>query len=116
MHELSVLAAAVDLPEETARANDIDKLAWITLEVGQASGYLPVFFEKYWPIVVEGKPLFDGCELRMVEKRGEALCLECGAMFDVMACEGVCPACGSRVKKMLGGTELVLKEVGAAES
>ena len=113
MHELSVLAAAVDLAEETAQANNLDRLAWVTLEVGQASGYLPIFFQKYWPIVVEGRSVFEGCELRITEKRGEALCLECHAMYDVMACEGVCPTCGSRMKKVLGGTELILKEIGA---
>ena len=115
MHELSVLAASVDLAEETARANNLDRLAWITLEVGQASGYLPVFFRKYWPVVVENRELFDGCELRVTEKRAEALCLECHALYDVMACEGVCPTCGSRVKKVLGGTDLVLKEIGVPE-
>ena len=114
MHELSVLAAAVDLAEETAKENDVEKIAYLTLEVGELSGYLPVFFEKYFPVATEGKSVFDGAELRIVTARGEGLCLDCDALYNVFACEGVCPACGSRRKKVLGGERVVLKEIGVA--
>ena len=114
MHEISVLHSAVTLAEETARANGIEHLAYITLEVGELSGCLPVFFEKYYPVVIENRPVFEGCELRILTPRGEALCLECNAMYNVMACEGRCPNCGSRYKKILGGSEVFLKEIGYA--
>ena len=74
-----------------------------------------IFFEKYWPVVTENRPVFEGCELRMSIARGEALCLECNALYSVMACEGVCPKCGSRYKKILGGQQFLLKEIGYRE-
>ncbi|MBR5015532.1 MAG: hydrogenase maturation nickel metallochaperone HypA, partial [Clostridia bacterium] len=43
MHEISVLQKAVDLAENTARENGIEKITYLTLEVGELSGYLPVF-------------------------------------------------------------------------
>ncbi|MBR5753734.1 MAG: hydrogenase maturation nickel metallochaperone HypA, partial [Clostridia bacterium] len=71
MHEISVLKKAVDLAEEAAVENGVDKIAYITLEVGELSGYLPIFFEKYFEIVIEDRPIFDGAELRIIRPRGE---------------------------------------------
>ena len=115
MHELSVLAATVDLAEQTALENGVKRIAYLTLEVGELSGYLPVFFTKYYPVATEGKPLFEGSELRIVRARGEGLCLDCDSIYDVFDCEGVCPACGSRRKKVLGGEHVMLLDIGVAE-
>ncbi|MEE1300470.1 MAG: hydrogenase maturation nickel metallochaperone HypA [Acutalibacteraceae bacterium] len=115
MHEISVLKRAVDLAEQTAIDNNIDRIAYITLEVGELSGYLPVFFEKYFEVVIEDRPIFEGAELKMIRPRGEGICLDCHAMYNVMANEGRCPKCGSRNKKILGGQQFLLKEIGFVE-
>ena len=115
MHEISVLQRAVDLAEQTAIDNGIDKIAYITLEVGELSGYLPEFFTKYFDIVTENRPIFSDCELKMIRPRGEGLCLDCNAMYNIMANEGKCPKCGSRNKKVLGGQQFLLKEIGFFE-
>ena len=114
MHEISVLTQAVDIAEKTARENDIARISYLTLEVGELSGYLPVFFHKYYPIVTENRPVFDGSELNIISVTGEALCNECSAMYNVMREEGRCPKCGSRTKTILGGTEFRIKEIGFA--
>lgn len=115
MHEISVLYKAVELAEQTAKDNGISHLSYITLEVGELSGYLPVFFEKYFPVVIENRPVFKDCELKMIIARGEGLCLECNAMYNIMANEGKCPKCGSRYKMILGGQQFLLKEIGFEE-
>ena len=115
MHEISVLKHAVDLAEQTAVDNNIKRIAFLTLEVGELSGYLPVFFEKYFDVVVEGRPVFEGAKLNIISARGEGLCLDCHAMYNVLENEGCCPKCGSRNKKILGGQQFILKEIGYAE-
>ena len=112
MHEISVLQKAVDLAENTARENGIEKITYLTLEVGELSGYLPVFFYKYYPIVIEKRPIFEGSELHIITVAGEALCKDCEAMYNVARNEGACPKCGSRNKTILGGQEFVLREIG----
>ncbi len=112
MHEISVLQKAVDLAEQTAIDNHIERIAFLTLEVGELSGYLPVFFYKYFPIVTENRPVFEGTELKIITAAGEALCEECHAMYNVMKNEGKCPKCGSRRKRILGGQQFLLKEIG----
>ena len=114
MHEISVLKEAVDIAEKTAQENNIARIAYLTLEVGELSGYLPVFFHKYYPIVIEDRPVFEGSELNIISVTGEALCRDCSAMYNVMRNEGKCPKCGSRNKTILGGTEFKIKEIGFA--
>lgn len=116
MHEISVLYKAVELAEQTARDNNIEHISSITLEVGELSGYLPVFFEKYFPVVIENREMFRDCQLKMVIARGEGLCLSCGAMYNIMKNEGMCPKCGSRSKKVLGGQQFLLKEIEYEEA
>ena len=115
MHEISVLKQAVDIAEMTAQENNIARIAYLTLEVSELSGYLPVFFYNYYPIVTEYKPVFEDSELKIITLKGEALCSDCCAMYNVMANEGRCPKCGSRNKKILGGTEFRIKEIGFIE-
>lgn len=116
MHEISVLQKAVDLAEQTALDNNISHITYLTLEVGELSGYVPVFFHKYYPIATENKPIFDGSELKIISVPGEALCRVCSAMYNVMRNEGKCPKCGSRSKKILGGQQFRVLEIGVAES
>ena len=115
MHEISVLQKAVDLAEQTAKDNSISRISYLTLEVGELSGYVPVFFHKYFPVATENKPVFEGAELNIISIPGEALCKECSAMYNVMRNEGKCPKCGSRSKKILGGQQFRVLEIGVAE-
>lgn len=115
MHELPVLVKTIETVEGVAARNDVRRIAYVTLEVGELTGYLPVFFERYWPVATEDKPLFRGSELRIREVRGQALCQACGALYNVVRCEGACPACASRSKTILGGQDLQVLDIGVAE-
>ena len=112
MHEIGVLTKTVDLVERVAKDNGLDHVGYITLEIGELTGYVPLFFEKYFPVVTEGRPVFEGTELRIRAVRGQALCSECQTLYNVMKQEGRCPKCGSREKKILGGQQFLVKDIG----
>ena len=112
MHEIGVLTKAVDLVERVAADNGVEHVEYITLEIGELTGYVPLFFEKYFPVVTEDRPVFAGTELRIRTVRGQALCANCRTLYNVMLQEGKCPKCGSRDKQILGGTEFLVKEIG----
>ena len=112
MHEIGVLEEAVKTVERIAKDNQIDKVRFITLEIGELTGYLPVFFEKYFSVVVEDKPVLKDAELRMHIVKGEAICVECQSLYNVMKNEGCCPNCNSKSKKILGGQEFLIKNIG----
>ena len=112
MHEISVLTKAVDLVENIAKDNGLDRVGYITLEVGELTGYVPLFFEKFFPVVTEDRPVFKDTELRINTVRGQALCADCQSLYNVMRQEGRCPRCGSPEKKILGGQQFLVKEIG----
>ena len=116
MHEISVLTEAVNLVETIAKDNQVEEIGFITLEVGELCGYVPVFFEKYFPVVTENRPMFQNTELRIQTVKGQAICSECESLYNVMRNEGRCPKCGSREKKILGGQQFLVKEIGYQSS
>lgn len=112
MHEIAVLDKAVTMVNQIATDQKATAVEYMRLEVGELTGYLPVFFRKYFPIVTEDKPLMEHCELIIDEKVGEGLCNDCNALYNVMKNEGRCPKCGSRNKTVLSGQEFKILDIG----
>ena len=56
MHELGILNHVVRTVDRIAKENGIEKIDHITLEVGEASGCVPAFLEKLFPIAIEKQP------------------------------------------------------------
>ncbi|MBR3756260.1 MAG: hydrogenase maturation nickel metallochaperone HypA [Firmicutes bacterium] len=73
MHELGVLMQAVKTVNRIADENRIKKIKQMTLEIGKDSGFLPVFFEKLFPIAIEQFPVMAETELRMEIIAGKGL-------------------------------------------
>lgn len=111
MHEIGALTKAIDLVERIAKENQVEKIKSVTIEVGELTGFLPVFFEKYFPVVIEGRSVFERTELKIHIVKGQALCNQCENLYNVMKQEGKCPVCGSREKTVLGGQEFTVKHI-----
>ena len=73
MHELGVLCHAVKVVDRIASKNSIDKVKYITLEVGDASGYVPIFFERLFPVAVDQLPALKEAQLRIEVVEGKGL-------------------------------------------
>ena len=73
MHELGVLCQAVRLVEKKAAASGVNEVKYMTLEVGQDSGYVPVFFEKLFPVAVDNIPLLKNAQLIVQSVPGRGL-------------------------------------------
>lgn len=112
MHEVGILYTVVETVSKIAAENQVDHVKFIHLEIGELAGILPEIFEKYYSMVVDDFPVLAGSELKIRMIPGEALCNDCHALYNVMRNEGKCPKCQSRYKTILGGQELVLKEIG----
>ena len=72
MHELGVLRQIVKTVDTVAKQNNISRVKHITLSVGEASGFVPVFLTKLFPVAIESIPRLSGSELKieMVPGRG----------------------------------------------
>lgn len=76
MHELGVLKNAVGQVCSIAEKNGIERIKFMTLEVGTESTFVPAFFEKLFPVATDGVPLFEGAELKMIPAPGKSLIIK----------------------------------------
>lgn len=76
MHELGVLRNAVNTVAEVAKQNNIKKIKHITLEMGMESSFVPMFFEKLFPVAIDGLELFEGAELKLEAVPGKSLVIK----------------------------------------
>ena len=76
MHELGVLCQIVKKVNRSAEEHKISQIKHITLEVGEASSFVPVFLEKLFPVAVENFPSFHSCALKIEKTEGNGLVIK----------------------------------------
>lgn len=111
MHELGVMLKVLDTVEDLASRNGIDRVSAIVLDIGELSSVVPMFIEDYYPVMIEDRPLFQGCELKIERTEGIAECAVCGEQYNVVEYDGHCPCCNAFEKNVLQGRDFVIKEI-----
>lgn len=76
MHELGVLKHALKSISDIALKNNIEKIKFITLEIGTESSFVPLFFEKLFPVAIEDYPLFKESKLKIELSSGKELIIK----------------------------------------
>ncbi len=76
MHELGVLCNAVETVSRIALKHGIEKIKFMTLEVGRESGFVPAFFEKLFPAAKDKFPVFDFADLKIEMADGKGLLIK----------------------------------------
>lgn len=76
MHELGVISYAVKTVDEIAEKNGVEKIKFITLDVGEDSGFVPDYLHKLFPVATDGKARFGGAELRIYIVPGKGLVIK----------------------------------------
>ena len=111
MHELSIVENIVNTTLLFAKDRDIDKISFLTVQVGALTGVEPPFLQMYYGDLTKGTAL-DGSELRVEEIAPEAFCRCCGEVFNPEEEKRICPGCGMGDYEILHGEELTIKELG----
>lgn len=112
MHELGVVMEVVRVVEEVARERKLTKIDAVVLQIGELSSIIPMYIERCYPAAVDGTILQD-TNLEIEIMPGNALCKDCGKVFNLLANKQKCPACGSDQWELLGGKEFYIKEIVA---
>lgn len=76
MHELGVLCQTVKTVKSVAAKNGIKLIKYITLEVGEASGFVPAFLDKLFPVAADGLELLRGARLKILTVPGRGLVIK----------------------------------------
>lgn len=73
MHELGILTQALKRVQRAADEKGISKVKYITLEVGDSSGYVCAYFMKLHPAARDMFPALRSSELHLVTVPGRTL-------------------------------------------
>ncbi len=76
MHELGVLCNAVKTVSTIAQHNGIEKVKFITLQVGEDSTFVPAFLEKLFPAARENDPILAQAQLKIEKVPGTGLIIK----------------------------------------
>lgn len=76
MHELGVLRNVIKTVSKVAEDNHIERIQFVTLEVGAESSFVPAFFEKLYPAAIDSFPLFENSTLKLVTVPGKSLVIK----------------------------------------
>jgi len=110
MHEIGVVRQIRKTVEEYAAQNRLTRIHSIVVECGELSMIVPRYLQELYPVVTKGS-ILEGTELVIETVSGMAECNECDEIFNVVACKGYCPSCGSFDKAVLTGQSFLIREI-----
>ncbi len=111
MHEMSYMIKFINMAEEASGAAPSERITSLKVQVGEMTGVLPEFLERYFPDAAAGTKC-EGAEFQVEFVPVEVKCKDCGKIFHPSKENGYCcPACGSKEAEFLRGRELELAEV-----
>ena len=76
MHELGVLRHIVKTVARITEEQHIARVSYIALEVGEASGFVPHYLTKLFPIAADVSPALQGASLRLASVPGNGLVIK----------------------------------------
>ena len=76
MHELGVLLQIAKTVDRAAEQNHIRRIRHVALEVGEASGFVPAYLTKLFPVAAEAYPALQKAELRLSTVPGKGLVIK----------------------------------------
>lgn len=106
MHELSIATAIVERADELARAEGTDRVAAVTVRVGELAGVVPDALSFAFEVAREGTAL-AGARLVVEQVTAYAYCVPCDQEFPVgMPPFFWCPHCDRPSQDLRSGREL----------
>ena len=107
---MSLCEGVLQLLEENARSEGYQQIKTVWLEIGVLSGVEVEAMRFCFDAVMKGS-LADGAALEIVERAGEAWCMECAKTVEVKQRFDECPDCGSFQLQVTGGDQMRVKEL-----
>jgi hydrogenase nickel incorporation protein HypA/HybF len=107
MHELSVMASALEIALDQTRRQGASRIHAITLRIGELSGVVPEALTFAFEAVVAGTPA-EGARLVVEAVPVLCHCPRCGEEFHPADVIYQCPSCGQISADVRRGRELEL--------
>ena len=112
MHELGILYHVVEQVLGIVEENHLEVVDAIVLQVGELSSVVPRYLHACYPASVDGT-ILENTKLEIEMLPANALCRNCGKVFNALSNLGTCPFCSEKDHELLSGREFFIKEIRA---
>ena len=96
---------------DTAINNNATSVETLSIQVGEMTGLIPQYLERYYPKAVEGT-ILNGSKLEIEYLPVKVECQKCNNTYHPdRSNEYTCPFCHSSESKLLQGREFLIKNI-----
>ena len=114
MHEMSYMIKFINMAEEAAAKQPEARISSISVKVGEMTGVLPEYLEKYFPEAAAGTRC-EGASLHIESVPVTVRCNSCGNIYHPCRQNDYrCPECNSIEAEYQNGRELELSSIELA--
>lgn len=116
MHELGVVFYVIRDVKKVAEENSIDKIDFVTLEIGQVSGVIHDQLIDCWNWARKKEKQTESTELKIETLKAVTFCEDCKSEYETVIHGKICPNCKSKHTYLLRGNEFNIKEIGVYDN
>ncbi|WP_051226766.1 hydrogenase maturation nickel metallochaperone HypA/HybF [Butyrivibrio sp. MC2013] len=111
MHELSYITRLCKIAEATAVEQNAKSVDTLSIQVGEMTGLIPEYLQRYYPGVVKGT-ILDGSKLEIEYLPVKTRCSDCGELYHPCKDNSyLCPNCSSPKGEIINGREFLIKNM-----
>ena len=114
MHELGIVMEIVRVVTELVKEQDISEVEAVVLQIGELSTVVPKYIEECWPAAIDGT-FMERTKIEIEIMPGNAICKDCGTVFNLLSNEGKCAGCHGKNFDILSGRDFYIKEIRVPE-
>ncbi len=111
MHELGIVVHVIEQVEKVAEENNVEKVARLSLEVGEVSSVVPDLFRDCFEWSKKKTKYLQDCELELIILEGLSYCQDCGETYKTTEYAKKCPHCDSYNTYLVTGNEINIKDI-----
>ncbi len=111
MHEMGTVVTVIDIVDEVAEENNLNRIAQVNLDIGEVSGILPEFITKCWDFAIRRSKYCTEAKLGINTVKAITICNDCNTTYETVKYAKICPHCGSHNTQLVVGNEYNIKEV-----
>ena len=108
---MGIVLHLADTLDETARENDLIRIARVTLQVGEVSGIMTDLFSDCWNYFKPRHPILKDSVLELETIPAVTWCDSCKSEYETVRYGKQCPYCGSGETWLIKGNECIIKEI-----
>lgn len=115
MHELGVVFRIIDDLKEVGKANDVEAISKVIIQLGEVSGVVHEYLIDCWNWAIKRESMLTECEMEIETIPAITFCENCKTEYETVKYAKICPNCKSEHTYLVQGNEFLIKEIEVFE-